>query len=604
MPQDGSNNYQYPPGTPGVPDQTIESEAYNTFLDDLVNNDLNAPRPVHRGGTGANNAAEARDNLDTERAAAQVTNYDAHVFEAGSFYSLAEATGGPVAATAVSGICHFINDQHITLEARPYTGAGVKWVRQKTAGVWGAWASQEVALDSRYVNVTGDTMTGTLTFSAPAETNSNLVLNSPPGQSNNIYGQTAGLNRWRMVFGTAEVEAGSNVGSNFALESYADDGVTQIGTPLFINRANGIMTMYGGSPTIILDKTGSGANCSIQGNTAQRPRWRMDLGNGTAETGSHAGSNFSLHAFGDDQQFLGTSLQIERSSLNAQFGGQARVTIAPADTSDLTNKAYVDAQATALNGAILGRVAKAGDTMSGNLAIQTPGASLTLRKAGSGEISSIVGMTNGVVRTRIDLTDAAPESGDSNGSDFKVYVFNDGVTGATGYLHLVRAQGNFTHSGATFLTTNNAYKPGGGPWSDSSDARIKNVLGDYTRGLDAILQLQPVRFTFKGNDTVEPPSETFVVDGEVKTKRSVTPAPYQNSAHALVAGTREFSGLIAQAVEGVMPEMVRLREGYIDGQPVSDLRDLDTTPLLFALVNAVKELAARVEQLEGTGAAR
>jgi hypothetical protein len=32
--------------------------------------------------------------------------------------------------------------------------------------------------------------------------------------------------------------------------------------------------------------------------------------------------------------------------------------------------------------------------------------------------------------------------------------------------------------------------------------------------------------------------------------------------------------------------------------PVDDMRVLDTTPLIFALVNAVKELKARIEVLE------
>jgi hypothetical protein len=44
--------------------------------------------------------------------------------------------------------------------------------------------------------------------------------------------------------------------------------------------------------------------------------------------------------------------------------------------------------------------------------------------------------------------------------------------------------------------------------------------------------------------------------------------------------------------------MVTERAGYIDGVAVNDMRDIDTTPLLFALINAVKELKARVEALE------
>jgi hypothetical protein len=61
---------------------------------------------------------------------------------------------------------------------------------------------------------------------------------------------------------------------------------------------------------------------------------------------------------------------------------------------------------------------------------------------------------------------------------------------------------------------------------------------------------------------------------------------------------RKFAGLVAQEVQAIFPEMVTERAGYIDGVAVNDMRDIDTTPLLFALINAVKELKARVEALE------
>jgi hypothetical protein len=44
--------------------------------------------------------------------------------------------------------------------------------------------------------------------------------------------------------------------------------------------------------------------------------------------------------------------------------------------------------------------------------------------------------------------------------------------------------------------------------------------------------------------------------------------------------------------------MVEQRAGTIDGEPVTDLRTLNNGELIYALVNAVKTLAARVEALE------
>jgi Chaperone of endosialidase len=125
--------------------------------------------------------------------------------------------------------------------------------------------------------------------------------------------------------------------------------------------------------------------------------------------------------------------------------------------------------------------------------------------------------------------------------------------------------------------SSNGWKPGGGVWADTSDERIKTVLSSYDSSLDQIVALQPVRYTFKGNDTD--------VDG--------------NRNHE--ADGKEYIGLVAQATELVMPEMVNKSEGYIDGEKVTDLRNLDTGPLIFALVNAVKELAAKVAALEAKG---
>ena len=54
--------YSKPAGTTAVPNTTIEGAKYNAFCDDIVA-DLNLPRPVVAGGTGAATPAAARTNL-------------------------------------------------------------------------------------------------------------------------------------------------------------------------------------------------------------------------------------------------------------------------------------------------------------------------------------------------------------------------------------------------------------------------------------------------------------------------------------------------------------------------------------------------------------
>jgi len=148
------------------------------------------------------------------------------------------------------------------------------------------------------------------------------------------------------------------------------------------------------------------------------------------------------------------------------------------------------------------------------------------------------------------------------------------------------------------------YTTVGGPFVAYSDERIKNVLGDYTNGLDAIVALQPVRYTFKGNETDLHPANPMKMgeDGKMlPLRKDVVAAPYDTSMHYNAAvEQKEFIGLIAQQAEVPMPEIVTSSKGFIDGVEVQDLRTLDTGPILFALINAVKELKARVEELEAT----
>ncbi|MFZ2620769.1 MAG: tail fiber domain-containing protein, partial [Alphaproteobacteria bacterium] len=111
----------------------------------------------------------------------------------------------------------------------------------------------------------------------------------------------------------------------------------------------------------------------------------------------------------------------------------------------------------------------------------------------------------------------------------------------------------------SFTATGTAYKPGGGTWTATSDARLKTVDSPYQHGLREITALRPVNFHYrKGNIRNEPSDRAFV-------------------------------GLVAQEVQKVMPEAVKLRgDGYLD---------LDATPISYAVINAIQELKADNDNL-------
>jgi hypothetical protein len=88
----------------------------------------------------------------------------------------------------------------------------------------------------------GDTMTGMLTI-APAAGSPTLLLNKPVGAfSNDINSQSANRMRWLMRLGDDVAEGGSNVGSNFVLHRYADDG-SYLSPVLTVYRSTGDVAM-------------------------------------------------------------------------------------------------------------------------------------------------------------------------------------------------------------------------------------------------------------------------------------------------------------------------------------------------------------------------
>ena len=97
---------------------------------------------------------------------------------------------------------------------------------------------------------------------------------------------------------------------------------------------------------------------------------------------------------------------------------------------------------------------------------------------------------------------------------------------------------------------------------------------------------------------LEPWRSTVVRHEEDRRLFAAILAAIEQNSGCLQTDVKEFVGVIAQDVEAAFPRMVTQKDGFIDGAAVTDLRDIDTTPLIYALVNAVKELAARLEALE------
>lgn len=150
---------------------------------------------------------------------------------------------------------------------------------------------------------------------------------------------------------------------------------------------------------------------------------------------------------------------------------------------------------------------------------------------------------------------------------FNTYYLNGSATsGDIGIYQADVVSAYWRGSDRAFFNTASAFKPGGGSWADSSDGRIKNDVHDYTTGLSAVISLRPVWYKFKP-----------------ETDRD---------------SQKSYVGLVAQEAEQVMPEMVYTTDESVGRITYKDMRILDSSALIYALVNAIKELNAKVENLE------
>jgi Chaperone of endosialidase len=186
--------------------------------------------------------------------------------------------------------------------------------------------------------------------------------------------------------------------------------------------------------------------------------------------------------------------------------------------------------------------------------------------------------TTTVIGQDINLTDIV-HTGDashgwtkytqSTGSGTCEHTFWQSGAGATATFN----KGMWLDSAATFTIAGaTAFKASGTTWANPSDRRLKDDIADYATGLAAITQLQP---------------RTFVYNGKGGSP----------------AGLRGY-GFIADEVEPVMPEMVGVRAGKLDpdDEAETDIQTLDQSNLILALVNAVRELAARLTAVETAAA--
>jgi hypothetical protein len=125
------------------------------------------------------------------------------------------------------------------------------------------------------------------------------------------------------------------------------------------------------------------------------------------------------------------------------------------------------------------------------------------------------------------------------------------------------------YGGGGILITGSAEKPGGGPWTASSDARIKKDVKALQWGIEELRQVRPVTFKYNGLGGSQD-------DG------------------------REYTGVIAQELEKILPAMVTSRKAKLkqSDSDETDIRIVDPSAFTYVLINAVKEQQQVIERQE------
>jgi hypothetical protein len=143
-----------------------------------------------------------------------------------------------------------------------------------------------------------------------------------------------------------------------------------------------------------------------------------------------------------------------------------------------------------------------------------------------------------------DLTFKTSRSGTSSERMRIMSTGNVGI-GVTAPSHILQINGQGR-------ATNSA-------WATTSDRRLKDIDGTFDYGLKELLKINTVRFHYKKDNPLALPTD------------------------------RAFQGIIAQDLQTVIPEAVtKMPDGYLT---------VSTDPVFWTMLNAIKELDAKVEAL-------
>lgn len=231
-----------------------------------------------------------------------------------------------------------------------------------------------------------------------------------------------------------------------------------------------------------------------------------------------------------------------------------------------------------------------------NLAVDEVGIPTLQDVTGEGANTTVQMQINGVDVATLDdipeLQTLQDITGNGNETTNNIIITSEETSGllVEGYRWGIRANNNpdWPAGGGIYTYSENGYgifaesgelgdggiyassgvKPGGGSWTASSDARVKENIEVYSKGLEDILLVNPVTYDYNGKGGM-PKSTGYI-------------------------------GVIAQEIKDIFPETITTYKSRLEETDAEDteLYRFEASALVYALINAVKELKAEIELLK------
>jgi len=123
-------------------------------------------------------------------------------------------------------------------------------------------------------------------------------------------------------------------------------------------------------------------------------------------------------------------------------------------------------------------------------------------------------------------------------------------------------------------------------WSTTSDERLKTNIIDSPKGLEEIKLLKVRNFNYIEKAT---PITEEIENNEGEIEERIIGYDGENIYNLEPEPLR--TGFIAQELEVILPEAVK--------ENLHGHKTVDIDPVIYSLINAVQELSAKVETLEG-----